>query len=41
VGALASGALTPGVLLDSLGSAECLTLALPASTAELELARRG
>jgi len=41
MGALASGALTPGVLLNSLGSAEYLTLALPASTAELELTRRG
>ncbi|MGH6898370.1 MAG: FGGY-family carbohydrate kinase [Geminicoccaceae bacterium] len=41
MGALAAGALAPGVLLDSMGSAEGLTLALPASTAEPELARRG
>ena len=40
-GALAAGALARGVLLDSMGSAEGLTLALPASTAEPELLRRG
>jgi xylulokinase len=41
MGALASGALAAGVLLNSMGSAECLTLSLPASTAEPELGRRG
>lgn len=41
MGALAIGALAPGVLLDSMGSAEGLTLALPAATAEPELCRRG
>jgi xylulokinase len=41
MGALAAGALAPGVLLNSMGSAECLTLALPAPTTEPELCRRG
>ena len=41
MGALATGALAPGVLLDSMGSAEGLALALPASMAEPELCRRG
>jgi xylulokinase len=41
MGALATGSLVPGVLLDSMGSAEGLTLALPASTTEPEIGRRG
>jgi xylulokinase len=41
MGALATGSLAPGVLLDSMGSAEGLTLALPASTTEPEIGRRG
>jgi xylulokinase len=41
MGALATGSLTPGVLLDSMGSAEGLTLALQASTTEPEIGRRG
>jgi xylulokinase len=41
MGALATGALVPGVLLNSMGSAEGMTLRLPASTAEPELLRRG
>jgi xylulokinase len=41
MGALATGALAPGVLLDSMGSAEGLTLALDASTTEAEIGRRG
>ena len=41
MGALATGALAPGVLLDSMGSAEGLTLALEASTTEAEIGRRG
>jgi xylulokinase len=40
-GALAADAMAPGVLLDSMGSAEGLALALAASTTEPELARRG
>ena len=40
MGALATGALAPGVLLDSMGSAEGLTLALDASTTEAEIGRR-
>ena len=38
---LASRSLAPGVLLDSMGSAEGLTLALEASTTEPEIGRRG
>jgi xylulokinase len=41
MGALAAGALAPGVLLDSMGSAEGLMLALQASTTEPEIGRRG
>jgi xylulokinase len=41
MGALATGSLAPGVLLDSMGSAEGLTLALPASTTDPEIGRRG
>jgi xylulokinase len=41
MGALAADAMAPGVLLDSMGSAEGLILALAASTTDLELARRG
>jgi xylulokinase len=41
MGALATGSLKPGVLLDSMGSAEGLTLALEASTTEAEVGRRG
>lgn len=41
MGALATGSLAPGVLLDSMGSAEGLTLALEASTTEPEIGRRG
>ena len=41
MGALATGSLAPGVLLNSMGSAEGLTLALEASTTEPEIGRRG
>ena len=41
MGALASGALAPGVLLDSMGSAEGLMLALQVSTTEAAIGRRG
>jgi xylulokinase len=41
MGALATGALAPGVLLDSMGSAEGLMLALQASTRAPEIGRRG
>jgi xylulokinase len=41
MGALATGALAPGVLLDSMGSAQCLTLALQASSSASELLVRG
>lgn len=41
VGALAAGALVPGVLLDSLGTAEALTLALARPSAAPELCQRG
>jgi xylulokinase len=40
-GALAARALSPGVLLDSLGSAEALTLALERPSAASELLSRG
>ena len=38
---MSTGSLAPGVLLDSMGSAEGLTLALEASTTEPEIGRRG
>jgi xylulokinase len=41
MGALATASLRPGVLLDSMGSAEGLALALEASTTNPELGRRG
>jgi xylulokinase len=41
MGTLAADAAAPGVLLDSMGSAEGLILALAASTTDPELARRG
>lgn len=41
MGALATGSLVPGVLLDSMGSAEGLTLRLKASSTEPEIGRRG
>ena len=41
MGALATASLIPGVLLDSMGSAEGLMLTLQASTTEPELGRRG
>jgi xylulokinase len=41
MGALATGSLAPGVLLDSMGSAEGLTLALAASSTDPEIGRRG
>jgi xylulokinase len=41
MGALATGSLAPGVLLDSMGSAEGLTLALEASSMEPEIGCRG
>jgi xylulokinase len=41
MGALATGSLAAGVLLDSMGSAEGLTLALAASSTDLEIGRRG
>jgi xylulokinase len=41
MGALATGSLAPGVLLDSMGSAEGLTLALAASSRDPEIGRRG
>ncbi len=41
VGALAVGALAPGVLLNSLGTAEALTLALDGPSQQVELGRRG
>ena len=41
VGALAAGALAPGVLLNSLGTAEALTLALDGPAPDPELGRRG
>ena len=41
MGALATGSLAPGLLLDSMGSAEGLALALEASTTEPEIGRRG
>jgi xylulokinase len=41
MGALATGSLVPGVLLDSMGSAEGITLALEASSREPEIGRRG
>ena len=41
MGALATGSLVPGVLLDSMGSAEGLTVALAASSTEPEIGRRG
>jgi xylulokinase len=41
MGALATGSLERGVLLDSMGSAEGLTLALEASSTEPEFGRRG
>lgn len=41
MGALASGALARGVLLDSMGTAEALTLALAGPSAEPEMGRRG
>ncbi len=41
VGALAVDALRPGTMLNSLGTAEAVTLALPASIRDAELGRRG
>ncbi len=41
LGALASGALASGTMLNSLGTAEAVTLALPASIRDPELGRRG
>jgi xylulokinase len=41
MGALATASLTPGVLLDSMGSAEGLALALERSTTAPEIGRRG
>jgi xylulokinase len=41
LGALAAGALQPGVVLNSLGTAEAVTLALPAPQLDPELGRRG
>jgi xylulokinase len=41
VGALAADALRPGAMLNSLGTAEAVTLALERSSTDLELGRRG
>jgi len=41
LGALAADALTPGTMLNSLGTAEAVTLALPASSLDPEIGRRG
>lgn len=41
IGALAADALKPGTMLNSLGTAEAVTLALPASIHDPELGRRG
>ncbi|MGI9484874.1 MAG: FGGY-family carbohydrate kinase [Geminicoccaceae bacterium] len=41
LGALASGALASGTMLNSLGTAEAVTLALPHSIRDPELGRRG
>ncbi|MDH3660146.1 MAG: FGGY family carbohydrate kinase [Alphaproteobacteria bacterium] len=41
LGALAAGALAPGTMLNSLGTAEAVTLAMPRSSRDPELGRRG
>lgn len=41
LGALASGALATGTMLNSLGTAEAVTLSLPSSSRDPELGRRG